>query len=789
MVLGWLVNLFQQPKKLEAEAAAVEHESTSILENALDAVVGVDDQNRVIFWNVHAAAIFGWSKEEMLGRDMTDFIIPHKFREHHRAGMKRFITTGIAKIQNKRIEIPGLRRSGEIFPMELTVSSVMNNGRYRFYSFMRDVSEQKKASSDLSLKSTALENSLNGFDIVNHEGKFIYVNKSYLRMWGYSTADEVIGTSPAEHCADPATALTIINTLKNTGECDIEFVAKRKDGSTFDVRMLAFLAHDADGNEMYPTTSVDISEQKNLMRSLDLSRKEAEQANSFLQQSEAKFRTITDAMPQMVWSTRADGFHDYYNKRWYEFTGMPEGTTDGEEWNGMFHPEDQIRAWAVWQRSLATGEPYEIEYRLRHHSGEYRWTLGRALPVRNDRGDIIRWMGTCTDIHTYKMLQVELLRAREDAELANRSKTQFLANMSHEIRTPLGAILGFADLLQDDDLSPEERKHHLETIRKNGELLTGVVSEILDLSKIEASSLDLELIDFDLLALLQEITSSLRLKAREKGIDLLIETSGIENRYLYSDPTRLKQVLLNLVGNAVKFTEEGSVTIEISQIQKSPNEILTRISITDTGIGLSIPQQAKLFQPFSQADSSMSRRYGGSGLGLVISQKIARMLKGDVNLLASIPGKGSTFEFSFVAQPVLKAQSLASTSGSTDHPLKDVSILVVDDALDNRELLKRYLAKAGATVKLAVHGEEGVAAALTETYDAVLMDIQMPVLNGYEAVQKLRAKNYDRPIIALTAHAMKSEREKALAEGFDAYLTKPVNRSELIKTIQEFLVR
>lgn len=383
--------------------------------------------------------------------------------------------------------------------------------------------------------------------------------------------------------------------------------------------------------------------------------------------------------------------------------------------------------------------------------------------------------------------QLELRDSLNEAIEANRAKSEFLANMSHEIRTPLGAVLGFSELLADNHLPEADRKVYLETIRRNGQLLTALINDILDLAKVEAGRLQIELTETSLNQLLSEVLTSLETRAREKSVRLVLIREPNVPEHIKTDQIRLKQILLNVAGNAIKFTEEGTVTIEVSH----RDEVLV-FRVSDTGIGIK-PQQANLlFQSFSQADSSITRRFGGTGLGLVLSKRLAHALGGDLQLVKSKFGVGSVFEFTIA----LHRQSDNILPGShTPLPnleaneLKDVHILLVEDSKDNQFLVSRILAFTGAEVTTADNGEEGVQKALKLQPDLILMDVQMPVLSGIDATMALRGHGYTGPIVALTAHALKGDRELCLQAGYTDYLTKPVQRAELYSVLKRALVR
>ncbi|WP_374077601.1 response regulator [Bdellovibrio bacteriovorus] len=371
---------------------------------------------------------------------------------------------------------------------------------------------------------------------------------------------------------------------------------------------------------------------------------------------------------------------------------------------------------------------------------------------------------------------------RQQAEQASQLKSLFLANMSHEIRTPLAAIIGFSDLLKDNNLSEEERLQYLNVIHRTGENLTRIINDILDLSKVEAGHLEIERSQFSLSSLLDDIHVMMVAKSNSKPIHIEFNRRGIVPDMISTDPLRLRQVLTNVLGNAVKFTDKGYVrmTYEVS----GDSLIFT---IKDTGLGIAPDKKSLLFQAFSQLDNSISRKYEGTGLGLVLSKKLAQMMGGDVTLDDSQIGKGCTFTIRIGLQTLQATPQRPSlTKRGEIHlgkQLASTNILLVDDVEDNRLLIQRMLSKRGAKLTLATNGEEGLTKALAENYDIILMDIQMPVMDGYTATRKLRQAGYKKPIIALTAHAMKDDRERCIEAGCTDYLTKPVQVEALIQTI------
>lgn len=378
------------------------------------------------------------------------------------------------------------------------------------------------------------------------------------------------------------------------------------------------------------------------------------------------------------------------------------------------------------------------------------------------------------------------------AQEASRAKSAFLANMSHEIRTPLGAMLGFTELLADDGLDPTQRQY-LSTIAKNGQHLLRIVDEILDLSKVESDHVHVENIEFSLGGLLTEIFTPLRLQAREKGLIFNVAQPQLPERVI-TDPTRLRQILINVIGNAIKFTHEGSINVVVSaeESARAPGRQILKVAVTDTGIGITAEQRDRLFQPFQQADNSMTRRFGGTGLGLFLSRRLAQLLGGNV-VLEDSSERGSRFMVTASmevrsASAAKKPQTApAPATGETVTVSHDGSVLIVDDAPDNRTLIYHYVSRLGYFVDVAATGAEGVEKTLTGKFDVVLMDVQMPEMDGFEAVKILRERGHEGPIVALTAHTMKGDRERCLANGFTDYLGKPIDRDQLRKTLSKYI--
>jgi CheY-like chemotaxis protein/HPt (histidine-containing phosphotransfer) domain-containing protein len=377
--------------------------------------------------------------------------------------------------------------------------------------------------------------------------------------------------------------------------------------------------------------------------------------------------------------------------------------------------------------------------------------------------------------------------------------------MSHEIRTPMTAVIGYADLLLDPSLGASERVNHLQTIRRNGEHLMTVIDDILDVSKIEAGKMTVENIPTSPSQVIVDVASLMRVRAVAKSLAFEIRYQGAIPETIHSDPTRLRQIVMNFVANAIKFTDTGTIRILVRCDDPESQESKLVLDVTDTGIGMTEAQMQRLFQSFSQADASTTRKFGGSGLGLLISKRLAQLLGGDISVESAL-GRGSVFRVSIPTGPlkgVPMVEGLAE-AGLVDNPAQSTRrvaslppscrVLLAEDGYDNQVLVSTYLVKAGATVKVVADGllavEEATAAlAAGKPYDLVLMDMQMPKLDGYGATSKLRLMKYDRPIVALTAHAMAGDRERCEKAGCDDYLTKPVDRAKLVALVARYTAR
>jgi two-component system, chemotaxis family, CheB/CheR fusion protein len=513
-----------------------------------------------------------------------------------------------------------------------------------------------------------------------------------------------------------------------------------------------------------------------------------------LQRQKDQLRLVTDSLPALIAYVDRDERYQFLNAAFEKWHSRSIADSLGKRLREVLSRPiyDSIRPDV--ERALA-GETVSYERELTYPNGP-RFVQVQYMPQRADDGEVLGFYALIQDVGERKRAEAALERARREADSANQSKSEFVANMSHEIRTPMTAILGYADvlaahLLDEDDL------HCVETIRRNGRFLLEIINDILDLSKIEAGRLDMNLERIRLDALVNEILAMMRLRTIEKGLTLEAQFVGRIPETVESDPRRMRQILINLIGNAIKFTDRGSVRLRIA-FDEADSQIV--FEVIDTGIGISEELQARLFRPFTQADASVTRHYEGTGLGLAITRRLAQMLGGEVSVQSRLQ-EGSTFRVTLstgslegvpLVEPRLVEEATTVIPGVPQ--LSGCRALVVDDRSEIRFLAKQFIEKSGATVELAVDGDDAMRAIehserRKEPFDVVLLDMQMPVKDGYTTARELRARGFKQPIIAVTAHAMQGDRDRCIEVGCNDYTPKPLEQRRLLELISQYYRR
>lgn len=514
-----------------------------------------------------------------------------------------------------------------------------------------------------------------------------------------------------------------------------------------------------------------------------------------LRQSEERYRCLIDVLPQLIWTTDTKGETDFFNKNWCEYTGLTVEQSLGSGWLNALHPEDVERTYEVWLNAVKTGNLYEIEYRFKRASdGAYRWLLGRGLPLKNEQGRIVKWIGSCTDIHEQKQIQQErdhLLEleqaAREKAETANKIKDEFLAVLSHELRTPLNSILGWARLLQMYEFDQNKITQALIAIERNAKLQAQLIEDLLDVSRILQGKFVLNNVNVNLRAVILPAIDTIKLAAETKSIDINA-ILPVNIGQVIGDPTRLQQVFWNLLSNAVKFTpKRGRVKVKLEQVDD-----YAQITVSDTGQGISAEFLPYVFDYFRQADSSSTRKFGGLGLGLAIVRNIVEIHGGVIT--ASSPGVNQGAVFT-VRLPLIKDDILAmkeeKNPGLSFHDksllLDGLKVLVVDDDADSRDFIAFVLEQDGAEVKAVSSALEALKVLEQESVDVLLSDISMPEIDGYTFIKQVRNWTAEQggeiPAIALTAYAGEYDRSKATDAGFQLHVPKPVMPEDLVNAI------
>lgn len=638
----------------------------SMVSVAVDAIVSIDTDSRVILWNPAAEKMFGYQEEEIIGKSIRDTIVPKSYRLQHAEGFKRYLRTGQSLLLNQTIEMNVQRKNGEVFPVEISIFPSGTKDKMEFTAMLRDITVRTQARRELQESErkfrAAMDHAAIGMAMLSPEGRWLKVNTALCQILGYSEAD---------------------------------------------------------------------------LLKMD-------------------FRALT-------------------------------------------HPDDIDLSSENIQRLFAKEiETFQMEKRYIHRNGNIIWAQLNTALVWNEKGEPLYYISQIQDITQRKQMESQLQNALAQAQESNRLKSEFLANMSHEIRTPMNGILGMTEIVLDTELN-EEQQHCLQMAYTSGQNLMTIINDILDFSKIEAGKMELEMLPFRLRASLEETLFPFVRQAIGKGLTLKCTIQEEVPDILIGDSTRLQQILNNLIGNAIKFTHEGCISIAVNSQPKQDQQIELHFRISDTGIGLTDEQQRRIFAPFCQADGSTSRRYGGTGLGLSICAKLVSLMGGEI-WLESEAEQGSSFHFTVIMSsqpsPYLKNSvpevNLASTAKKTVRevvPPNEKKLLLVEDNEINLAVVREMLEPAGYFIRYAENGLEALNLFHSEPFDLVLMDLNLPEMDGYTTAGLIREHTQGKsvPIIAITAKAVQGERERCLEAGLDDYLCKPFRKEELLTLIKHYL--
>jgi PAS domain S-box-containing protein len=784
-------------KKAEQTTALL----ASIIESSHDAIMGEDLEGTIVSWNHGAERLFGYKSDEIIGKSAVS-LAPPGCRDGVRKSLA-IIRTGSTVCP---VETVRQSKDGRLVDVSLSLSPIRNAAQQVVGASViaRDIGERKRGEEALRESEERFRIMADGCPaamwVTGAKGEIQFINRAFL---------EATGTRPQQVEGDlwrslihPDDAAEYFGTLQRALDGHTPFKAEARfrgaDGTWRWVESCAEPRFSPSG-EFLGTVglSPDITE-----------RKQAEEA---VRNSEEKFRQLAENVREVFWMMNAAATEVLYVSPAYE---RISGRTCEElyrnpmSWLEAIVPEDREHAHLIFERQMQ-GSLEPAEYHIRTPDGVERWIRDRAFPIRDQAGKVIRVAGIAEDITEQKRYEEELVRARQAADAANQAKSSFLANMSHEIRTPMNGIVGMLQLLSDTDLSSRQQRY-AEVAQASGRTLLALIDDILDLSKIEARKVTLESLNFNLRRTIEEVMESLHLQASAKGIAFNWCLAAETPEVLRGDPQRLRQVLVNLVANAVKFTERGKVTLEARLESLEQGKATVRFAIVDTGIGIKPNRVTALFSPFVQADSSTTRKYGGTGLGLAISKQLVEMMGGRIGV-ESREGQGSTFWFT-ATFGTTNASGL-STSSSTglaagertaatgpskgdpapyraSGPRRETRILVAEDNPTNQLVLLAQLEKLGYRGDAVANGAEAIEALEHGKYDLVLMDCQMPIMDGYEATGRIRTSGRAHvPIVAVTAHAMAGDQDKCIRAGMDDYLAKPVELARLAEILEKWLGR
>ena len=761
---------FEVEERRRAEAALQERTSflNTLVASSPIAVIAVGLDGRMQLANPAFERLFGYSQQEIIGTPARELVAP--------GDLGHEVDTNVSEVRAKHTihqTTQRRRKDGQLVDVEIHGVPLLIEGEVRgFLVLYQDVTERRKAEQQLREQSsylhTLIEASPIGIVAENAKHKIELSNRAFRELFGYR--DEELLNKSIDEVVAPGDLSQAANSLTREvldGKAQHAVVQRRhKDGHLIDVEAFGvpFIVDGVLRGQfgLYSDISHRIK------------------AETALKESEELFRTLSAAAPVGIFMDDGQGNCLYVNERWMEMTGLTAAEAMGQGWYAAVHPEDRERVHKEWIGATEARRLFDYGYRyICKGGGVVRVdVIARAISASGDgsRG----YIGVVQDV-TEKYQAAERLReAKEAAEAASRTKSEFLANMSHEIRTPMNGIIGMTELTLDTELTAEQREY-LGMVKSSADALLAIINDILDFSKIEAGRLELECVPFSLLDTIEDALHPLALRAQQKGLEFTWSIERDAPEVVNGDPTRLRQILINLAGNAIKFTKKGRVSVKAFRLDSPSGEVAIRFSVLDTGIGIPPEKHKQIFEAFSQADTSTTREFGGTGLGLSISARLVKLMGGEIGLRSTME-KGS--EFFFTARFAPAASDGATHSAPRPGPqslqraTQPRSLLLVEDNAVNQRLGMRMLEKMGHQVTLAVNGQQALDTVQSRQFDLILMDIQMPVLSGIDATRAIREREKGSgrrtPIIAMTAHAMAGDADKFLEAGMDGYISKPI---------------
>ena len=825
---------------------------SAILQSALDCIITIDQDSRIIEWNPAAEETFGYTHAQVIGKTMYEYIIPHRMRERHRAGMSRFLTTGTGPVIGQRIEISALRADGSEFPIELAITPIQIDGTVLFTAYVRDITERKRAEAETKRMATALTSIDEAIMILDVDGLVQAINPAFERLTGYAHAD-IVGKDPwiLDRVARTPEFYHAVYAQIERGEVwEDESVYQRRDGSLYHAIVNVAAVRDNAGEiDAYVAVQRDVTHFRQAEEALRKSearyRNQLEQTEMTLAETKALYETSriltglqsTAELLQQIVDDVAIALHAdrasiiLVDTLEQVVTKLVKGGPGAQFVTEIDYSElvEGISGWVMMNRTPALslkGEPDPREseaVRLRRAETNVGSLLvvpliyqGRLLgtftalnrPEQRDFTD--RDVELSVAIANQVAVAIENARLYDQALEASRLKSEFLATMSHEIRTPMNGIIGMSELLSATTLDAEQQES-VEVIMNEADHLLTIINDILDFSKIEAGKIILVEEDFVLSEIVGGVAGILSSLVNQKGLVFTTAIAPGIPPTVRGDAARLRQILLNLVGNAVKFTEQGEVAVRVELQREEDDHLILYFQVRDTGPGMTLSEQARLFQPFTQLDSSIVRKHGGTGLGLAIVGRLVTLMGGEYGIESQVD-EGSTFWFTVrlqragatsarrVTPRAMPPQSSHRAVAKSTPPAKAKvapnqeapSILLAEDDMYVRLVAVRQLSTLGYTVQVAVNGREAVELLCQPGHGIrlVFMDCQMPEMDGYAATALIRQWEllYEGhiPIVAMTAQALRGDRERCLDAGMDDFITKPARTDDLRRAIAQW---
>ncbi len=771
------VNVSIRFRQLLGESQATASRLSALVDTAVDGIVIIDARGTVRLFNGAAQKLLGWAAEEVVGQNIR-MLMPQPHRDAHDSYLRNYLKTGLAKIIGEGREVDAMRKDGTLVPIRLAVGRVEQPGEPLFVGFLTDLSERKalereRRQGEEQLRS--LVGNLPGVAFRCFNGgswPMLFISDAVVHITGWTAEDFVQGRihfGDITHPEDAAhIALDVEHALQNGRPYQVEYRIKTREGHTRWMSENGRGVPDADGAMRWIDGVI-----------LDVTESKARNA-----EFEGTVQAIGRSQATVEFDLR--GHVVTANANFLALTGYSLDEIIGQP-HAMFCRSDFVQSdeYAAFWRRLGQGEFAAGEFERLGKDGREVWIQATYNPIFDADGKVSKVIKFATDLSQRRAMERDLRTAKERAEQAAAARSTFLANMSHEIRTPMNAIIGFTEALLDSPLESTQRRH-LGTVHHAARSMLRLLNDILDTAKLEKGAVELEIEAFSLRELCDQILASLRINAAKKGLTLALDYAPTVAEFWQGDAFRIQQILLNLIGNAIKFTHEGSVTLRVSG---TGGQLL--FEVIDTGIGIDHNGLQRIFDPFSQADASTTRRYGGTGLGTTIARQLTELMGGRI-AVASQVGKGSTFSVHLPLPVVTEPASDAPAAAVRTRPrmaLPPLRVLAVDDVPANLELLDITLQRGGHKVVLAHSGADAVKAFERERFDVVLMDLQMPDMDGLEATRHMRGfeqsqqRRKPTAIVALSASVLEQDRRNARAAGMDGFASKPIEPLRLMGEI------